>query len=690
MQSGPSILEQPGGSREPDDLADGRATRLFDSIRRESFDRLVRLAAGALGVALATVTMLDEERQHFRSVADAARSLDEESGPFSRDVCHMVAETGAPLRVDDMRAHPELALSERARALGVHALLAVPLLAAGGDAIGVLCAADTKPRRWSERDVELLGDLAASAMTEAELRRELAERTSLAEAMFRQAPAFMAVVRGEEHVIEMVNDACYQFFGQRVFIGRRVRDALPELTDQGFLELLDGVLETGEPFVGTAYPVQLQRRPGAPLEERFANFVYQPLLAEDGTRTGILVHGVDITAQVQASQAVREREEQLRHAQKMEAVGQLAGGVAHDFNNLLTVMKVNAELLIEGLDARDPRREQALEVRGASDRAASLTRQLLAFSRKQILNPRVVDLDAIVDNLRPMLARLIGEDIVITTKGRAGLGAVLADPGQLEQILMNLLVNARDAMPDGGRVTIETANVELDGAYALERQARVEPGRYVMLAVSDSGTGMSPEVCERVFEPFFTTKEQGKGTGLGLSTVYGIVKQSGGYIWVYSEPGKGTTFKIYLPRLAQESDAPGEERRDVALPRGTETILLVEDEDAVRRLARRILEGKGYTVVDARNGADALAAAERHTGKIDLVLTDVVMPGMSGRDLVQRLRARGESFAQLFMSGYTDDEVVRRGVVEEGTRFLQKPFTASAMLVAVREAIDRR
>ncbi|HEX8851826.1 MAG TPA: ATP-binding protein [Gemmatimonadaceae bacterium] len=690
MHSGPSILEQPGASRESDELALGRATRLFESIRRESFDRLARLAGRALGVPLATVAILDAERRHFGRLAGAASTLDAESGAFSHDVCHLVAETRVPLVVDDLREHPALARNVPARELGVVSLVAVPLFAAGADAIGALCAADTKPRQWSEREVDILTELAAAAMTEAELRRELAERTSLAEAMFRQAPAFMAVVRGEEHVLEMVNDACYQFFGQRVFIGRRVRDALPELVEQGFIELLDGVLETGEPFVGTAFPVQLQRRPGAPLEERFANFVYQPLIGEDGTRTGILVHGVDITTQVQASQAVREREEQLRHAQKMEAVGQLAGGVAHDFNNLLTVLKVNAELLIEGLDARDPRREQALEIRGASDRAAGLTRQLLAFSRKQILNPRVVDLDAIVDNLRPMLARLIGEDIVITTKGRAGLGAVLADPGQLEQILMNLMVNARDAMPNGGRVTIETANVELDGSYALERQARVEPGRYVMLAVSDSGTGMSPDVCERVFEPFFTTKEPGKGTGLGLSTVYGIVKQSGGYIWVYSELGKGTTFKIYLPRLASERDTPGEERRDVALPGGTETILLVEDEDAVRRLARRILEGKGYTVIDARNGADALAAVERHGRKIDLLLTDVVMPGMSGRDLVQRLRARGADFAQLFMSGYTDDEVVRRGVVEEGTRFLQKPFTASGMLVAVRGAIDRR
>ncbi|NUQ92913.1 MAG: response regulator [Gemmatimonadaceae bacterium] len=688
MQSGSTILDN-HRTRDDAGTADGRALRLLDSIRRESFDRLARVAATAVGAPKGTVTIVDDEQQLFRSSFGIASSLDEATGAFSVALCRLVVGTRSPLVVDDLAEHPRLAIGHPGKALGVGSFVGVPLVAPSAGPIGALCVADTRPRRWTAREVELLVDLAAVAMTEAELRRELADRTSLAEAMFRQAPAFMAVIRGDEHVVEMVNDATYEFFGQRVFVGRRAEDALPELREQGFFELLDGVLATGEPFIGTAFPIDVQRRPGEPLEKRYASFVYQPLIAEDGKRTGILVHGVDITEQVEASQAVREREEQLRHAQKMEAVGQLAGGVAHDFNNLLTVLKVNSELLIEALDARDPRREPAIEIRGATDRAASLTRQLLAFSRKQILNPRVVDLNVIVDNVRPMLARLIGEDIVIATKTRPGIGAVLADAGQLEQILMNLLVNARDAMPDGGRVTIETANVELDGRYAVERRVNVAPGRYVLLSVSDSGTGMPAEVCERVFEPFFTTKEPGKGTGLGLSTVYGIVKQSGGYIWVYSEPGKGATFKIYFPRLAEETQAHGEERDVAPPPGGTETVLLVEDEDAVRRLARRILEQRGYTVIEGRNGVDALAAAERHAGHIDLVLTDVVMPGMSGRDLVQRLRERGEIFAQLFMSGYTDDEVVRRGVVEQGARFLQKPFTAHAMLAAVREALDR-
>ena len=688
QQSSLSDLDQlDAAMRDPARLAAVRTSGIFEAIREDSFDRLTRLAASAVGASASMVTILDADRQLVRSSSELALD-DERTGEVARSFCKLVLARREALVVEDARAHPWRADSPPLEELGVGSYVGVPLATREGQIVGALCAIDEEPRAWSEREVTILTDLAAAAMTEVELRRELSERSSLTEAMFRQAPSFMAVLRGVDHVCEIANDAYYQFVGDREVVGKPVRAALPELVEQGFVEMLDGVLETGEPFVATAFPVRVRRRAGGPLEERFASFFYQPLAAEDGIRTGILVHGVDVTEQVLAWQAVREREEQLRHAQKMEAVGQLAGGVAHDFNNLLTVMKVNAEFLIEELDRRDPRREQALEIRGATDRAAGLTRQLLAFSRKQILNPRVVDLDAIIDNMRPMLARLIGEDVVITTRTSARLGAVLADPGQLEQILMNLLVNARDAMPHGGRVTIETANVELDGSYAIERQGHVEPGRYVMLAVSDSGTGMTREVCEHIFEPFFTTKEPGKGTGLGLSTVYGIVKQSGGYIWVYSEPGRGTTFKIYFPRLAEELESGDEERVTSEPCGGTETVLLVEDEDGVRRLAHRILERKGYTVIEARTGAEALTAAARHVGPIDLVVSDVVMPGMSGRDLVQRLRESRAGFAELYMSGYTDDEVVRRGVVERGTAFLQKPFTAAGMLRAVREALE--
>jgi two-component system, cell cycle sensor histidine kinase and response regulator CckA len=389
----------------------------------------------------------------------------------------------------------------------------------------------------------------------------------------------------------------------------------------------------------------------------------------------------------------RELEEQFRQAQKMEAVGRLAGGVAHDFNNLLTVIKASTGFLLEGMDAADPRREDARQIAAAADRAAGLTRQLLAFSRKQLLDPTVLDPNAVVRNLRPMLARLIGEDVEVETRLHDGLGSIMADVGQLEQVLINLAINARDAMPDGGRIMIETAEVTLDerysAGYARRERSVVLPGDYVMLVMTDTGTGMSPEVRARVFEPFYTTKPAGKGTGLGLSTVYGIVKQSGGHIWVYSEPGEGTVFKLYFPRLDAAAIAPL--TRSAERPaRGSETVLLVEDEEAVRRLARRVLEQQGYRVLESHNGREALALATAHDGQIDLVLTDVVMPEMSGRGLVERLSAVRPNAVVVYMSGYTDDDVLRRGMLAPGSRFIQKPFAVEALLRLVREALDRR
>jgi PAS domain S-box-containing protein len=395
---------------------------------------------------------------------------------------------------------------------------------------------------------------------------------------------------------------------------------------------------------------------------------------------------------VGVSQDMTERrhlEEQLRQSQKMEAVGRLAGGVAHDFNNLLTVIHTNAAFLLEDIDAADPRRQDVLQIRDASDRAAGLTRQLLAFSRKQILQPRLLDVNATVANLKPMLSRLIREDVAIETRLSVERGRVMADPGQFEQVLLNLAVNARDAMPEGGRLFIETANVELDEAYAAQERASVLPGSYIMVSVSDTGTGMSREVLSRVFEPFFTTKPPGEGTGLGLATVYGIVKQSGGHVWVYSEPGEGTTFKIYFPRIEGAPDAGGA-NVPTSGPRGSETVLLVEDEPAVRAIAKRILTRHGYRVLETCNGKEALAVATQHREPIHLVLTDVVMPELGGPALMERLRAVRPEVATLFMSGYTDDDIVRRGALELGRRFVQKPFNASGLLAAVREALDLR
>jgi PAS domain S-box-containing protein len=383
----------------------------------------------------------------------------------------------------------------------------------------------------------------------------------------------------------------------------------------------------------------------------------------------------------------QEREAQLRQSHKMEAVGQLAGGVAHDFNNIVAVIMLQSELLLTQPDQSDNSRRRIEEIRKASHRAAALTQQLLAFSRKQVLQPKVLDLNAIVSDMDRMLRRLIGEHLEFLTVAEAGLGQVKADRNQIEQVVMNLVINARDAMPKGGKLSIRTANVELDENYAAHHIG-VEPGRYVMLAVSDTGIGMSVQTQARIFEPFFTTKEQGKGTGLGLSTVYGIVKQSGGNIWVYSERDFGTTFKVYLPRLDQvvERGRSGELR--AVLPQGTETILLVEDEEMIRKAAREILEANGYRVLDASGGEEALMISRMHQAPIQLLMTDVVMPQMNGRELAERLSSLQPELKVLYMSGYTDDAIVHHGVLEQGIAFLEKPFTAQALTHRVRELLD--
>ena len=396
----------------------------------------------------------------------------------------------------------------------------------------------------------------------------------------------------------------------------------------------------------------------------------------------------DITERKRAEEEAKALQEQLRQSQKMEAIGSLAGGIAHDFNNLLTVIKGYSQLSLMELKEGDPLKPNIEEVQKAADRAAGLTRQLLAFSRRQVMEMRVLDPNTLLRDLDKMLRRIIGEDIELVTQLADDLGTIKADPGQVEQVIMNLAVNARDAMTKGGKLTIETANVELDKTYARNHVA-VEPGPYVMLSVSDTGVGMTPEVRDRVFEPFFTTKEKGKGTGLGLSTVYGIVKQSGGNIWVYSEPGKGTAFKIYLSRVDEPLEEVGEKVVQKELTGRGETILVVEDEEEVRKLAVQILRRQGYTVLEASQGNEASHICEQHKGPIHLMVMDVVMPGMNGRELAKSLEPHHPEMKVLYMSGYTDDAIVHHGVLEKGLSFLQKPFTIDGLLRKVREVLDK-
>ncbi len=490
-----------------------------------------------------------------------------------------------------------------------------------------------------------------------------------------------------------------------------VRDIIFALSPEGTIASLNPAFETitglrreewvGQPFERLVHPEDLplalellgrvvrgELRPASQFRVRTAKGDYRvgefsatPQLHE-ARLVGILGIGRDVTERVQL-------EQQLRQAQKMEAVGRLAGGIAHDFNNILTAITGYADLLLEDLGATDPRRQDADEIHKAADRAAGLTRQLLAFSRQQVLQPTVLEVNKLVSDLEKMLRRLLGEDVELGTRLAPTTGRVKADAGQLEQVIMNLAVNARDAMPNGGKLTLETGNVDLDEAYAADHYP-ARAGPFVMLAVSDTGIGMSEETQAHMFEPFFTTKEKGKGTGLGLATVYGIIKQSGGFIWVYSEVGHGTTFKLYLPRveeLAERASQPAQAPARAA--RGTETVLVVEDEAPVRSVARQVLERHGYTVLEAPSAEAALDIVARYSGTIHLLLTDVVMPGLNGRELANRLAGLRPDAKVIFMSGYTDDAVTRHGVLEPGSAYVQKPFTPDAIARKVREVLDR-
>jgi len=383
----------------------------------------------------------------------------------------------------------------------------------------------------------------------------------------------------------------------------------------------------------------------------------------------------------------KQLEEQLYQSQKMEAVGRLAGGVAHDFNNILTVIRGCSELILSRLQDGDDFYQDVVEVLEASEQAASLTRQLLAFSRKQVLQPKVFDLNHIVSTIEKMLRRLIGENIELNTLLGPETMPVKADPGQLEQVVMNLIINARDAMPQGGKLTLETAKVFLDEAYC-QLHAEVTPGPYVLLAISDTGLGMDPETQAHIFEPFFTTKEKEKGTGLGLATVHGIIRQSDGFIWVYSEKERGTTFKIYLPEAQEKGEEPVKAPAPSGSWQGRETILVVEDENLVRSVARRILQRYGYTILEADSGKAALALGEEYPGSIHLLLTDVMMPGMSGTELVDRWQERHPETRIIFTSGYTENAIVHNGKLDPGILFIQKPYRPNALACMVREALD--
>jgi len=508
------------------------------------------------------------------------------------------------------------------------------------------------------------------------LARRRQEALAVLDTLLASSPVGFAYVDRELNCV-LVNRVLAEMHGVAAdsFVGRPLRDVLPLLASR-LESTLQHVAQSGQPVVG--FEITDVRPSGYGRPTAWLVSAY-PVRTTDDRLLGTGIAVVDISER-------KQLEIQLSHAQKMEAVGRLAGGIAHDFNNILTAIKTYSQLLRDGLPPDDARAIDAREIQKSADRASSLTRQLLAFSRKQLLQPRVIDLNDTVAEMERMLVRLIGEDVELMIRLAPESCWVRADPGQVEQVLMNLAVNARDAMPDGGVLLIETENMVRTG-HELDDGLELPPGSYVSLSVRDTGVGMSTETLAHVFEPFFTTKGLGHGTGLGLATVYGIVKQSDGDVCVRSTPGRGTTVDIRLPRL--EVGEPGASRADDApyTPNGNETVLLVEDDESLRPLMRRVLETHGYAVLEARHGKDAIRVADGHGGAVDLVITDVVMPEMGGRELAERLASARPSSKILFVSGYTDDVVIRQGILDKGRPFLQKPFTPQELLTKAREVL---
>jgi two-component system, cell cycle sensor histidine kinase and response regulator CckA len=531
---------------------------------------------------------------------------------------------------------------------------------------------------YGQRDLEFLESVGGHIALAIERRRaedELRRNESMLRLLFEHNPLPTWLYDMESLKFLRANDAAVKLYGysEDEFIAMSILAIRPESEREKALSYLSKMRPDDE-----EYGVWLHRtRDGSVFE---AEIISHELMYA-GKRVRLVV-----------AQDVSERKQlegQLRQAQKMEAVGRLAGGVAHDFNNMLMVIKGHTELLLNVLPPTDGISRKIQQIDRSADRAASLTRQLLAFSRMQVLQPQVINLNSIVEEMGKLLPRLIGEDIDLAIRGSEDLGAIRADASQMEQVIMNLAVNARDAMANGGKLLIETANADLDQSYTFSHPL-MKPGRYVQLTVSDSGTGMDAETQAHIFEPFFTTKEKGKGTGLGLATVYGIVKQSGGFIWVYSELGKGTCFKIYLPRVDQAEEQIGTVKPTMEVPTGTETVLLAEDEADVREIARQFLESGGYQVIEAKNGAHAIELARANVGRIDLLVTDMVMPGMTGQELAAKLQREQPRLCVIFMSGYSEHAATEMADADPGVRLLTKPFSRSALLRAVREMVEAK
>ena len=654
-------------------------------------DAALRRLAPLLGDARATVALFDYAagEGEWLAAATSGRGFVAAGRRFPLELVGDLE----PLRRGELQVTDtsQLAASEYAEALlaeGIPRLLRIPLLA-GGELIGALSFGATDRAAFTVDELQIAKEVAdqiAIALTQARLRAELLEhqrQTEASEARFR------ALVDGSiqgiyladlDYRIRYANAAAarmYGYDGPDALIGRRTLD-LYQPEEHGRLDMYARARARGDP-APTRYEAQGRRQDGTPVWLE----VLVSMVVQDGEslyQTTL----IDITERKQAEAEKAQVEAQLQQAQKLESIGQLAGGVAHDLNNLLSVVIGRGQLLLEQQPPEAPARRGLQMIVSSAERGAGVVKQLLTFSRRQPVDLRILDLNRVVADIMPMLRRFIGEQVELVVRAAEPLGRVRADKSQLDQIIMNLVINARDAMPEGGQITIETAPVQIGEDYARQHVGTA-PGPHVMLAVTDTGIGMDAATQARIFEPFFTTKEPGKGTGLGLATVYGIVKQSGGSIWVYSELGEGTSFKIYLPRV----ERPAEVEVAPAPPgQGTETVLVAEDEAEVRELVREVLQTYGYTVLEAARPADALLIAERHTGPIHLLVTDVIMPQMSGRQLAEQLAPLRPEMRVLYMSGYPGEAIVQHGRLEPGTEYLPKPFTPAALAAKVRAVLD--
>lgn len=656
-----------------------RLVRVVQDLSRarslETITEIVRQAARALvGSDGATFVLREGELCHYVDEDAIAPLWKGQRFPLAACISGWVMLHRQPAAIEDIYADARIP-QDAYRPTFVKSLVMVPIRSA--EPIGAIGNYWAQPHRASAEDLRILQALADSASV-------AMENVRVYEQLERSERRYRDLVENLEDVVfsldtagrmQYVSPAVAKFgYSVEEMLGQHFERFVHE--DDREAVLRDFTLAMGGEAINCEF-----RGIGKGGAVFFLRTTVRATL-ENGAPVGLNGVLIDVTAQ-------RRAEAQLRSAQRLESVGRLAGGVAHDFNNLLTVINGYADFALQRVEKQDHLHSDLREILSAGERAASLTRQLLAFSRKQVLQPEITDLNWIIADIEKMLRRLIGEDITLVTHPAPNLDPVLVDASQIEQVIMNLVVNARDAMPTGGRLSIETANVELDDAY-VDQHPAVTPGPYVMLAISDTGYGMNQQTRERIFEPFFTTKEGGKGTGLGLATVYGIVRQSRGYIWVYSEPGQGTTFKIYLPRSERITAKERPVARKVVRAAANETILVVEDVEAVRNIVVRILKDAGYSVLAAASGKEALAICQGHPGEIDLVITDVIMPQMSGREVAEQLANARPQTAVLYMSGYTDNAIVHHGVLDPGKQFIAKPFSAADLTHKVREVLAAR